>query len=75
MGLLKYFDDDPMAAATGTRPKTFSGSRAGIVLRRIIAIQSGIRGRLQKGAYSGEVLGSAAIGKQPVVADTVQAFR
>ena len=40
MGLLEYFDDDPMATATRTRSEPLSGGRAGIVLRRIIANRS-----------------------------------
>jgi hypothetical protein len=75
MGLLEYFDDDPMATATGTRPEALSGGPAGIVLRRIGGGRSGVWRLLQKGAYSGEVLGSAAIGEQPVMPDAVQAFR
>jgi hypothetical protein len=39
MGLLKYFDDDPMATAAGTGPRRLSGGLVSIVLRRIIPIR------------------------------------
>ena len=75
MSLLEYFDDDPMATAARTRPERLSDGPTSIVLRRIIAIRLSVCGRLQKGAYSGEVLSAAAIGKQSVMPDAVQAFR